>query len=115
MRRSFYLGLAAVALVAAGSVLLALLVRASELDHFHAQQHEAAQRSAQQAEAMAELSVGELATAAAFFQAEDDLNRREFEVVGESLLRRGALTATAYLEEVERPERDDYERRNGFP
>ena len=64
---------------------------------------------------MAELSIGELATAAAFFQAKEDLSPREFEVVGESLLRRGALTATAYIEEVDRHERDDYERRNGFP
>jgi diguanylate cyclase (GGDEF)-like protein len=115
MRRSFYIGLVAVALVAAGSVLLALLVRSSELDHFHSQQRDAAQRSARQAEAMAELSIGELATAAAFFQAEDDLSRREFESIGESLLRRGALTATAYLKEVHHLEREDYERRTGNP
>ena len=115
MRRSFYLGLVAVALIAAGSVLLALVVRSSELDHFHTQQRDGAQRSAQQAEAMAELSIGELATAAAFFQAKEDLSPREFEIVGESLLRRGALTATAYIEEVDHRERDDYERRNGFP
>jgi diguanylate cyclase (GGDEF)-like protein len=115
MRRSFYIGLVAVALVAAGSVLLALLVRSSELDHFHTQQRDSAQRSAVQAEAVAELSIGELATAAAIFQAKEDLSPREFEVVGESLLRRGALTATAYIEEVDRHERDDYERRNGFP
>ena len=71
MRRSFYLGLVAVALVAAGSVLAALIVRSNEVDHFHALQQDEALRSARQAEAVAELSVGELATAAAFFQAEE--------------------------------------------
>jgi len=114
MRRSYYLGLVAVALVAAGSVLMALLVRSNEVDHFHTLQRDGALRSAGQAEAIAELSVGELATAAAFFQAKNDLSRHEFDVVGNSLLRRGALTATAYIEEIERRERDDYERRNGI-
>ena len=75
VRRSFYLGLVAVALVAAGSVLAALLVRSNEIDHFHALQQDEALRSARQAEAVAELSVGELATAAAFFQAEEHFTR----------------------------------------
>src|SRR5215203_3199610 len=101
MRRSFYVGLVAVALVAAGFSVLALLVRSSELDHFHTQQREGAKRSARQAEAVSDLSIGELATAAAFFQAKEDLSQREFKIIGESLLRRGALTATAYIEEVE--------------
>ena len=93
VRRSFYLGLVAVALVAVGSVLAALLVRSHEVDHFHALQEDEALRSARQAEAVADLSVGELATAAAFFRAEERFSRHEFEVVGNSLLRRGALTA----------------------
>ena len=38
MRRSFYLGLVAVALVALGSVATALLIRSNEVDHFHTQQ-----------------------------------------------------------------------------
>jgi diguanylate cyclase (GGDEF)-like protein len=115
MRRSFYLGLAAVALVAAGSVVLALLVRSNELHLFHTHQRDSAQRSARQAETVAELSIGELETAAAFFRAKEDLSPHEFDIIGESLLRRGALTATAYIEQVKRQERDDYERRNGFP
>jgi diguanylate cyclase (GGDEF)-like protein len=113
MRRSFYIGLVAVALVAAGSVLMALFVRDNEIDHFHALQRDAALRSARQAEAVAQLSVGELATAAAFFQAQEDLNREDFDVVGTSLLRRGALTAAAYIEQVRDPERRAYERRHG--
>jgi diguanylate cyclase (GGDEF)-like protein len=115
MRRSFYIGLAAVALIAIGSVVLALVVRSNELDHFHDRQRDEAQRSARQAEAMADLSIGELATAAAFFQAKEDLSRHQFKVVGDSLLRRGALTATAYIQAVSHAERDEYERRTGRP
>ena len=114
MRFRFGLGLLAVLLVALGSVVVALVIRSNEVDHFHAQQTDEALRSARQAEAVAQLSVGELATAAAFFQAEPDLNRHEFEVVGNSLLRRGALTATAYIEKVPASERAAYEARNGF-
>jgi diguanylate cyclase (GGDEF)-like protein len=114
VRRSFYLGLVAVALVAAGSVLMALLVRSNEVDHFHTLQRDETLRSARQAEAMAELSVGELATAAAFFRAEEDLSRHEFDVVGNSLLRRGALTGTAFLQNVRDSERAAYERRHGY-
>jgi diguanylate cyclase (GGDEF)-like protein len=114
MRRSFSLGLIAVALIAAGSVLTALLVRSNEVDHFHASQDEEALRSARQAEAVAQLSVGELATAGAFFQAEENFSRHEFDVVGTSLLRHGALTATAFLQQVRASERAEYERRHGF-
>jgi diguanylate cyclase (GGDEF)-like protein len=114
VRRSFYLGLVAVALVAAGSVLAALLVRSHEVDHFHTLQGDEALRSARQAEAVADLSIGELNTAAAFFRAEQHFSRHEFEVVGNSLLRRGALTATAFLQYVRDSERAAYERRHGF-
>ena len=115
MRRSFGLGLVAVILVAAGSVLLALVIRANEVDHFHDLQRDAALRSARQAEVVAQLSVGELATAAAFFQAEGDgLTGHEFDVVGASLLRRGALTATAYVQRVTAAERARFEAGHGF-
>ena len=115
MRFRFGLGLLAVLMVALGSVVVALVIRSNEIDHFHAQQTDEARRSARQAEAVAQLSVGELASAAAFFQAEPDLTRHEFEVVGKSLLRRGALTATAYIEKVPASERAAYQARNGFP
>jgi diguanylate cyclase (GGDEF)-like protein len=114
VRRSFYLGLVAVALVAAGSVLMALLVRSNEVDHFHTLQRDEALRSARQAEAMADLSVGELTTAAAFFRAGGRPTRHQFEVVGNSLLRRGALTGTAFLQQVRAAQRDEYEDRHGF-
>jgi diguanylate cyclase (GGDEF)-like protein len=115
MRFRFALGLAAVLVIAAGSVLTALIVRSNEIDHFHRVQRDEALRSARQAQAVAQLSVGELDTAAAFFQAEGNLDRHQFEIVGNSLLRRGALTATAYLRQVRGSERAEFERERGFP
>ena len=115
MRFRFVVGLLAVLMVALGSVVVALVIRSNEVDHFHTQQTDEALRAARQAEAVAQLSVGELATAGAFFEAEPDLTRHEFEVVGSSLLQRGALNAAAYIEKVPAPERAAYEARNGFP
>jgi diguanylate cyclase (GGDEF)-like protein len=116
MRLRFALGLIAVTLLAAGSVFAALLVRSNEDDHFEAMQHDEALRSAHQAEAVAQLSVGELAAASAFFQADDGhFNRHQFQVVGTSLLRRGALTATAYVQRVRQPDRAGFEAQHGFP
>ncbi|MFI5027450.1 MAG: diguanylate cyclase domain-containing protein [Solirubrobacterales bacterium] len=114
MRLSFRLGLIAVLLLGAGSVAAALLVRDNEEDHFHRTQHDEALRSAHQAQAVALLSVGELDTAAAFFQADGRFSRHQFEIVGRSLLRRGALTATAYLQRVTAGERRGFERSHGF-
>jgi diguanylate cyclase (GGDEF)-like protein len=114
MRLRFALGLIAVILLAAGSVVAALIVRSNEEGHFDELQREEAHRSARQAAAVAQLSVGELASAAAFFQAEGSFNRHEFEAVGNSLLSRGALTATAYLQRVRGPERASFEAAHGF-
>jgi diguanylate cyclase (GGDEF)-like protein len=115
MRFRFVIGLLAVLMVALGSVVVALVIRSNEVDHFHTQQNDEALRAARQAEAVAQLSVGELATAGAFFEAEPNLTRHEFEVVGSSLLQRGALNAAAYIEKVPASERAAYQARNGFP
>ncbi len=115
MRLRFALGLMAVIVLGVGSVIAALTVRSNELEHFQATQNDEAMRSAHQAVALAQLSVGELTTASAFFQAEGTFNRHEFDVVGASLLRRGALTATAYVQRVRRSERAAFERSHGFP
>ena len=68
MRRRFWLGIAAVTLVALGSVLAAGVVYFDERDDFRQMQREEAMRAAHQMEAVAELSVDQLITAAAFFR-----------------------------------------------
>jgi diguanylate cyclase (GGDEF)-like protein len=115
MRLSFRIGLLVVVLLGAGSIAAALLVRANEESHFHRLQRDEAERAARQAQAVALLSVGELNTAAAFVQAEGGVRKHQFDVVGSSLLRRGTLTATAWLQKVTHSERPAYERSHGFP
>ena len=75
MRLRFWIGLAAVLLIAAGSVVAALIVHADDKADFDQMQRDEAVRAAHQAEAVAALSIGQLASAAAFFQAEGDLHR----------------------------------------
>jgi len=116
MRGPFLIGLAAVVAIAIGSVVGALIVSDNERDAFNRQQEEEALRSAHQAESVAALSVGQLASAVAFFQVEQErLTKREFEVVADSLLHSGALAATAFVQSVPRPERAAFERDHGFP
>ncbi len=115
MRIRFWIGLAAVALIAIGSVAFALIVHANDDNDFHRLQNDEALRAAHQTEAVAGLSVGELSSAAAFFKADGNLTRHEFEVVGHALLRQGVLHATAWLPRVDASERSRYERVHGFP
>ena len=75
MRFRFWLGFAAVAVLAIGSVTAALVVHSNEEAGFHQTQRDEATRAARQAEAVANLSVGQLASAAAFYQAERHFNR----------------------------------------
>ena len=114
MRRRFWLGIAAVTLVALGSVLAALLVYADDRDDFDQRQRDEAMRAAHQVEAVAGLSVGQLTSAAAFFKAEDDLSRHEFEVYGRSLLQQGALSGAVYIPRVPAQKRARYERTHGL-
>ncbi|HEY5943294.1 MAG TPA: diguanylate cyclase [Solirubrobacterales bacterium] len=114
MRRRFWLGIAAVTLVALGSVLAAILVYADDREDFDQMQHEEAVRAAHQAEAVAAVSVGKLATAAAFAQTQNRVDRHEFEVIGQTLIGGGALDGAAYIPRVPAPQRDDYERALGF-
>lgn len=114
MRLRFWLGLAAVVAIAAGSVLGAVLVHSHESNAFERRQHEEALRSARQAEAVAALSVGQLASAAAFYQAEGNFNRHEFEVMAHSLLGSGALSATGFITAVPGSERARFERAHGY-
>lgn len=114
MRLRFWLGLVAVFLVAAGSVAAALAVRANDFDNFHRVQHEEAARAAHQAEAVANLSVGQLASAVAFYQSTGQISPHEFDLIAAPLLNRGALTGTAFVQRVLGPERSRFERERGF-
>ncbi len=99
MRLRFWLGLAAVAAIAIGSIVGALVVRSNDRVDFERMQHEEAARSARQAEAVAALSVGQLATAAAFYEANGRLDHHDFTLLARSLLP-GALSATAFVRKV---------------
>jgi diguanylate cyclase (GGDEF)-like protein len=107
-------GIAAVTLIALGSVAAAVLVYVNDRDDFRATQSEEAMRAARQMEAVAGLSVDQLDSAAAFFRAEDDLSRHEFRVYGRSLLSQGALAGTAFIPRVEAARRALYESSHGI-
>jgi diguanylate cyclase (GGDEF)-like protein len=115
MRLRFWLGYAVVLALAAGSIAVALVVRDTESDAFERTQKNEAVRAAHQAEALAALSVGQLASAAAFYQAVDELTRHKFEVVSGSLLDTGALSGTGLILAVPGERRDEFERGHGYP
>jgi len=114
MRFRFWLGIFAVVLIGAGAVLAAVLVYQKDHDDFHQMQMDEAVRSAHQAEAVAALSIAKLSSAAAFFQADENVSKHEFSVIGRSLIGEGALDAAAYAPRVEASERAGYERRFGL-
>jgi diguanylate cyclase (GGDEF)-like protein len=115
MRVRFWLGLAAVTAIAAGSVVAGLDIHASEQKAFERRQSQEARRSARQAEAVARLSIGQLASAAAFYRAEGHFTQHEFNVMADSLLGSGALAATAFVQSVPQSRRARFERGHGFP
>jgi diguanylate cyclase (GGDEF)-like protein len=115
MRLRFWIGFAAVLLIAAGSVISALVVSADDSADFHTSQRDEAMRAAHQAESVAGLSVGQLSSAAAFFQAESNFSKHEFDVVARPLLERGALSGTAFIQRLPNSERAAFERRHGAP
>lgn len=109
MRLRFWLGFSVVAAIAVGSIALALIVHGRESKSFERTQRSEAGRAAHQAEALAALSVGQLSSAAAFYQAEGHFSRHEFDVVAGSLLESGALAATAFIESVPQADRARFE------
>jgi diguanylate cyclase (GGDEF)-like protein len=115
MRVRLWLGLTAVLLIGAGSAAAALVVHSNELASFHRMQRDEATRSARQADAMVSLSLGQLASATAFFQAEGQFSRHQFDVVARPLLGQGALSGTAFIERVQASGRAAFERRSGAP
>jgi diguanylate cyclase (GGDEF)-like protein len=115
MRPRFWLGFAVVAAIAIGSTAIALVVHGRERHNFETQQRNEATRAAHQSEALAGLSVGQLSSASAFYQAEGSFSRHEFGVVANSLLRPGALKATAFIGSVPQSRRKQFERSHGYP
>jgi diguanylate cyclase (GGDEF)-like protein len=115
MRLRFWLGYTVVAAIAIGSLAIALLVQNRETDNFEQVQRAEATRAARQAEAVARLSVGQLASAVAFYQAVDQLTRHKFEVMAESLLNNGALSGTGLALAVPGRRRAQFERSRGYP
>jgi diguanylate cyclase (GGDEF)-like protein len=115
VRLRFSLGFGLVVAFAVGSIALALLVHDRERRSFDRNQRSEATRAAHQAEALAGLSVGQLGSAAAFYRAEGRFSRHEFEVVANSLLHSGALTATAFISFVPREGRAGFESSHGYP
>jgi diguanylate cyclase (GGDEF)-like protein len=115
VRRRFWLGIVAVMLVAVGSVAAAALVYLDDERDFDQMQSEEATRAAHQMEAVAGLSVDQLDSAAAFFKAEDDLSRHEFQVYGRSLISQGALSGAVFIPRVTAASRERFERSHGLP
>jgi len=115
MRFRFWLGYAVVAAIAIASLALALLVHDREDQSFERMQRDEAVRSARQAEALAALSVRQLASSAAFFQADEQVSAHEFQVIARSLLETGALRATAFVQAVPGSARRRFERTHDFP
>jgi diguanylate cyclase (GGDEF)-like protein len=114
MRTRFWISIAALAAIAVGSVVAAVGIYHNDRSDFHRMQRDEAVRAARQAEAMAALSVGKLATAAAFAQTQGGLDRHEFSVIGRSLLGEGALDGAGYVPRVLAAQRAGFERRMGF-
>jgi diguanylate cyclase (GGDEF)-like protein len=110
MRTRFWIGILAVVVIAAGSVVAAVAVYVNDHGDFERVQSDEALRAAHQTEAVAGLSVGELSSAAAFFRAAGGLNEHQFSIIGHSLLRQGVLNAAAFIPRVTAAERARYER-----
>ncbi len=114
MRTRFWISIAAIAAIALGSVIAAVGVYRNDEGDFDRVQSDDAARAAHQAEAVAELSIGKLSTAAAFAQTQGGLDRHEFNVIGRSLLGKGALDGAGYVPRVSAAQRAAFERRMGF-
>jgi len=113
MRKRFWIGIAAVAAIAVGSVVAAIGVYVNDHDDFHRVQMDEAMRAAHQAESVAALSVGKLATAAAFAQTQAVVSKHDFRVVGRSLLGDGGLDGAAWVPQVPASQRTAYEVSHG--
>ncbi|HEX3736605.1 MAG TPA: diguanylate cyclase [Solirubrobacterales bacterium] len=115
MQLRYWIGLVAALVVGVGAVVGSIVFYQHSEDEFHTHQKEEAVRAARQAQSVGALSVGQLATAAAFIKADENFSKHEFAVVGRSLIQEDALQAAAFIDVVHWPERASYEREQGFP
>ncbi len=123
-RFRIWLGCVAVGTIVVASVIAALLVHATERDDFERTQSGEAVRAAHQVNASAEVSAGQLASAAAFYAAEgaetgstgaEGYSRRAFMAVARSLLGERLLSATGFAAVVPFSRKDSYESRARRP
>ena len=123
-RFRIWLGCAAVGTIVVASVIAALLVHAQERDDFERTQNGEAVRAAHQVEASAEVSAGQLASAAAFYATEGaekaapgvgGYSRQEFMAIARSLLGERLLSATGFAAVVPFSRRDSFEHRAKRP
>jgi diguanylate cyclase (GGDEF)-like protein len=115
MRIRFWIGLTAVLLLAAGSVVGAVIVYADDQSDLDRREQGLAIRAAQVAESSIGITVGQLASGSAFFEADGTISRREFSLVGNALLEQRILAGAAYAPRVRDSERAEFEAENGFP
>ena len=114
-RKRSALGVLAVTATAVLGILVALVVHLREQDQFDRAQRDSAARAAEQAESVASSALGQLSTAAAFFEGSNSVTREEFAILADSLLDRQPLSATSFTARVTRAERAAFERAHGFP
>ncbi|MGZ8665770.1 MAG: diguanylate cyclase [Solirubrobacterales bacterium] len=114
----------AVGAIIVASVIAAVLVHSTERDDFERTQNGEAVRAAHQVEASAEVSAGQLASAAAFYATQgaesgspgvEGYSRREFMTVARSLLGERLLSATGFASVVPFSRKSSYERRAKWP
>jgi diguanylate cyclase (GGDEF)-like protein len=110
MHLRFWIGLSAVLVIAVVSVTAAVVVSTDDRGDFHQMQREEAARAAHQTESVAALSVGQLSSAAAFFQADDSFTAHKFDVIARSLLRQDILQGTAFIGHIDGSQRGAFER-----
>jgi diguanylate cyclase (GGDEF)-like protein len=115
MRLRFWIGLVAAIVLGAGAVVGSILAFQHDESEFHTHQKEETVRAARQAQSVGELSVGELAAAAAFIKADGNVSKHEFAIVSRSLINENVLHGAAFIDIVKGDERAAYEREHGFP
>ncbi len=116
-RFRIWLGWAAVGAIAVAALIGAALIRSKQRDDFERTQRGEAVRAAHQAQGAAAVSLGQLASAAAFYEAagEARYSRKEFMVLARSLLGERLLSATAFAAVVPFSAKGGFENSSGRP